>query len=74
MPTHLPIASEPCCHSGRPTGPFELSCAAIGIAATGLAALVDWVCADRTGAVLILLMAGCIIGLMLHGLLSKEIQ
>ena len=74
MPTLLPIALVPRRQSAQPVGPFEFSCAAIGIAATALASFVDWVCADRIGAVVILLMVSCIIGVMLHGLRSKTVQ
>ena len=68
MPTRLPVAARPpACVSQNSSSPFEVSCAAIGAAAIGLAIFIDRFCNDRTGAVLILLLAGILIGLLLHG-------
>jgi hypothetical protein len=65
MPTHLPVADWT---QARPvqssTKAFDWSCAAIGAAAIGLASFVDRFCYDRTGAVLILLMAGGLIAVL----------
>lgn len=68
MPTHLPVAdwtqARPAARSSRA---FDFSCAAIGAVAVALAIFIDWFCYDRTGAVLVLLMAGGMIGLLLRG-------
>jgi hypothetical protein len=50
--------------SERSTRPFDLGSAAIGAAAIGLAIFIDWICSDRTGAVLVLLMAGAMIAFL----------
>ena len=47
--------------------PSQFSCAAIGVAAVGLAIFVAWACSDATGAALILLMAGGLFCLLLRG-------
>ena len=54
----------------RSSAPFDLSCGIIGGAAIALAAFVDWGCGDRTGAVLVLVMAGALIAVMMSGLQS----
>lgn len=46
---------------------FDLSCAAIGAAAIGLAAFIDRFCYDRIGAVLVLVMTGGLIAALLRG-------
>jgi hypothetical protein len=65
MPTRPPAANWT---QARPaqgsTKAFDLSCAAIGAAAIGLAAFIDWGCYDRAGAVLVLLMAGVLVAVL----------
>lgn len=73
MPTNLPLATS---ISAPPSGlsirPFGLSCSAIGAAATPFAAILKWVCTDRTGAILILLMVGCFFGLLLRSIRKER--
>lgn len=69
MPTRLPAVrwthARP---AERSTRIFDLSCAVFGAAAIGLAIFVDQCCCDRTGALLVLLMAAGLIAVLMHGL------
>lgn len=70
MPIPLPVPDEA---QARPrpaqdsTKAFDLSCAAIGAAAIGLAVFIDQLCYDRSGAVLVLVLAGGLIAALMHG-------
>lgn len=67
MPTRLPaVGWTQARPSGRSSKPFDLSCAAVGAAAIALAVFVDRFCHDRTGAALVLLMAGALIAVLVR--------
>ena len=68
MPIRLPIANwTPTRPVQRSTIAFDLSCAATGAAAIGLAVFIDRFCYDRTGAVLVLLMTSGLIAALVRG-------
>ena len=68
MPTGLPVASRMQAHpQQRSTRSLDLSCAAIGAIAIGLASFVAWACHDRTGALLIMLLTSGLIAVLLFG-------
>ena len=65
MPNRPPLANWTRVHPlQRSTKAFDLSCAAIGAAAIGLAAFINWACYDRIGAVLVMLMAGGLVAVL----------
>ena len=69
MPIHFPVVS-PAPDGGSKARQtfFNITCAAVGAAAVGLAGFVDWLCYDRIGAALILLMASGLLAVLLRSL------
>jgi len=68
MPTGLPVASRMQAHPPQgSTRALDLSCAAMGAIALGLASFIAWACHDRSGALLIMCMTGGLIAVLLFG-------
>ena len=68
MPSRLPAASWTQLRPSRlSSAAFDRSCATIAAAAIALSVFIDWGCKDRAGAVLVLLMAGALVGVLMRG-------
>lgn len=68
MPTALPFARRTQARLSHGSAPaFAVSRAALGAAAIGLAACMEAICRDHTGAMLVLLLTGGLIALLSRG-------